>query len=64
MLIAIATKSSLKLNNNSYLSSKKTIMKHDTNKFNLTQFECGIKNLIYLLVNRKKLNMFFLLLLF
>ena len=35
---------------------KQTIMKHDMNKFNLTQFECRIQNLINLLVNRKKLN--------
>ena len=33
-------------------------------KFNLTQFECRIRNLINLLVNRKKLNVFFLLLSF
>ena len=33
-------------------------------KLNLTQFECRIQNLINLLVNRKNLNMFFLLLLF
>ena len=39
---------------------KQTIMKHDMNKFNLTQFECRIQNLINLLVNRKKLNVFFL----
>ena len=32
-----------------------TIMKHDMNKFNLTQFECRIQNLINLEVNRKKL---------
>ena len=38
---------------------KQTIMKHDMNKFNLTQFECRIQNLINLLVNRKKLNVFF-----
>ena len=38
---------------------KQTIMKHDMNKFNLTQFECRIQNLINLLVNRKKLNGFF-----
>ena len=37
-------------------------MKHDMNKFNLTQFECRIQNLINLLVNRKKLYVFFLLL--
>ena len=31
-------------------------MKHDINNFNLTQFECGIQNIIAgnLLVNRKK----------
>ena len=39
---------------------KQTIMKHDMNKFNLTQFECRIWNLINLQVNRKKLNVFFL----
>ena len=27
-------------------------MKHDMNKFNLTQFECRIQNLIKLLVNQ------------
>ena len=43
---------------------KQTTMKHDMNKFNLTQFECRIQNLINLLVNRKKLNVFFLLLSF
>ena len=37
---------------------KQTIMKHDTNKFNLTQFECRIQNLINLEVNRKKLMWF------
>ena len=37
---------------------KQTIMKHDMNKFNLTQFECRIQNIINLLVNRKKLNVF------
>ena len=42
---------------------KQTIMKHDANKFNLTQFECRIQNLINLLVNRKKLNVFCLLIL-
>ena len=36
-----------------------TIMKHDMNKFNLTQFEYLIWNLINLQVNRKKLNVFF-----
>ena len=35
---------------------KQTIMKHDLNKFNLTQFECRIWNLINLHVNRKKLK--------
>ena len=40
---------------------KQTIMKHDINKFSLTQSECRIQNyLINLLVNRKKLNVFFL----
>ena len=39
---------------------KQTMMKHDMDKFNLPQFEC--RNLINLLVNRKKLFMFFLLL--
>ena len=34
------------------------------NKFNFTQFECRIQNLINLLGNMKKLNVFFLLLLF
>ena len=34
--------------------SKQTIVKHDINKFNLTQFECRIQNLINLLVNRIK----------
>ena len=33
---------------------KQTIVKHDINKFNLTQFECRIQNLINLLVNKKK----------
>ena len=37
---------------------KQTIMKHDMNKFNLTQFECRIQNLINLEVNRKKLMCF------
>ena len=41
---------------------KHTIIKHDMDKFNLTQFECRIQNLINLLVNRKQLNVFFLLL--
>ena len=45
-------------------SCQQTLMRHDINKFNLTQFECGIQNIIdsNLLVNRKKLNVFFLLL--
>ena len=43
---------------------KKTMMKHDIDKFNLAQFECSIQNLINLLVNRKKLYVFFLLLSF
>ena len=43
---------------------KQTIEKHDMNKCNLTQFECRIQNLINLLVNRKKLNVFILLLSF
>ena len=43
---------------------KQTIMKCDMNKFNLTQFECRIQNIINLLVNRKKLNVYFLLLSF
>ena len=43
---------------------KQTIMKHVMDKFNLTQFECRIQNLINLLVNRKKLYVFFLLLSF
>ena len=30
-------------------------------KFNLTQFECRIQNLINLLVNRENLNVYFLL---
>ena len=41
---------------------QQTIMKHYVNEFNLTQFECWIQNLINLLVNRKKLDVFFLLL--
>ena len=41
---------------------KQTIVKHDMNKCNLTQFESRIQNLINLLVNRKKLNVFLLLL--
>ena len=43
---------------------KQTIMKHDMNKFNLTQFECRIQNLINLLVKRKKLHAFLTLLSF
>ena len=43
---------------------KQTMMKHDMDKFNLTQFECRIRNLIKLLVNRKKRYVFFLLLSF
>ena len=31
--------------------AKQTIMKHDMNKFNLTQFECRIQNLINLQIN-------------
>ena len=41
---------------------KQTIIKHDMNKFNLTQFESRIQNLINSLVNRKKLNLCLLLL--
>ena len=38
---------------------KQTMMKHDMDKFNLTQFECRIRNLINLiLVNGKKLCVF------
>ena len=38
---------------------KQTMMKHGMDKFNLTQFECRIRNLINLiLVNRKKLCVF------
>ena len=37
----------------------KTAMKHDMNKFNLTQFKWKIWNLINLLVNRKKLKCVF-----
>ena len=33
-------------------------MKHDRNKFSLIQFKCRIQNLINLLVNMKKLNVF------
>ena len=39
-------------------------MKYDMYKFNLTQFECRIQNMINLLMNGKKLNVFFLLLSF
>ena len=41
---------------------KQSIMKHDMNKLHLTQFELRIQNLINLLVNRKKLNVFLLIL--
>ena len=44
------------------LPCKQSIMKYDMNKFNLTQFEHTIQNLINLLVNRKNLSVFFLLL--
>ena len=44
--------------------SKQIIMKHDMNKFHLTQFECRIQNLINLQVNRTKLNVSLLLLSF
>ena len=43
---------------------KQTIMKHDMNRLNLTLFKCRIQNLVNLLVNRRKLNVFFLLLSF
>ena len=43
---------------------KQTMMKFDMDKFSLTQFECRMRNLINLLVNRKKLYVFFLLLSF
>ena len=43
---------------------KQSTMKHDMNKFNLTQFECGMQNLINLQVNWKNFNVFFLLLSF
>ena len=43
---------------------KQTIMKHVMDRFNLPQFECRIQNLINLPLNRKNLNMFFLLLSF
>ena len=58
MLIVIATKNICEAITITFLG-KQTIMKHDMNKFNLTQFECRIQNLINLLVNRKKLNGFF-----
>ena len=38
---------------------KQTTVKHDMYKFDHTQFEHRIQNLINLLVNRKKLNVFF-----
>ena len=43
---------------------KQTIMKHVMNKFNLTQFDCRIQNLINSQVIRKNVNVFFLLLSF
>ena len=43
---------------------KQTIMKHDMSRLNLTLFECRTQNLINLLVNRRKLSVFFLLLSF
>ena len=60
MVIVIATKTICEAIIAITLPGKQTIMKHDMNKFNLTQFECRIQNLINLLVNRKKLNVFFL----
>ena len=39
---------------------KKSVMKHDMIKFNLTQFECRIQNLFNLLVNREKLKVCFI----
>ena len=63
MLIVIATKNICEAITITFLG-KQTIMKHDMNKFNLTQFECRIQNLISLLVNRKKLNVFLLFLSF
>ena len=43
----MATKTSVKLLIRTIIfPCKQTIMKHDTNKFNLTQFECSIQNLI------------------
>ena len=56
MLIVIATKTSEAIT--IPFPRKQTIMKQDMNKFNLTQSECRIQNLINLLVNRKKLNVF------
>ena len=43
-------------------ANSRNIMKRDVDKFNLTQFECRVRNLKNLLANRKKLNVFFLLL--
>ena len=43
---------------------KQTVMKHDMDKFNPTQFGCRIRNLINLPTNRKKLNVLFMLLSF
>ena len=43
---------------------KRTMIKRDMDKFNLIRFECRIQNLINLLMNRKNLNVFFLLLSF
>ena len=43
-------------------ANSRNIMKRDMDKFNLTQFECRVRNLKNLLANRKKLNVFFLLL--
>ena len=45
-------------------ANSRNIMKRDMDKFNLTQFECRIRNLKNLLANRKKLSVFFLLLSF
>ena len=45
-------------------ANSRNIMKHDVDKFNLTQFECRVRNLKNLLGNRKKLNVLFLLLSF
>ena len=52
MLVATAMKISVKLQ--LPFPCKQTIMKHDMDKLNLTQFECRIQNLINLPVNRKK----------